>query len=112
VLVAELSARLIGCVALKPLQDGTAEMKRLYVEAAQRGAGVARQLVLELIERARALGYRRISLDTLPSMAGAQRLYGSLGFTEIQAYTYNPIPGARYLAFELNRTDAPCRDRA
>jgi len=100
-LCAEADARLVGCVALKPLDADAAEMKRLYVRPSYRGARIAAQLVLELIRRARPLGYTRICLDTLPGMERAQRLYSSLGFTDIAPYTHKPIPGARYMALEL-----------
>jgi ribosomal protein S18 acetylase RimI-like enzyme len=98
---AEWEGRLVGCVALQPLCEKTAEMKRLYVEPAHRGSGIARRLVRELIAQARRKHYERILLDTLPTMTSAQRLYGSLGFTDIEAYTRNPIPGTRYMALAL-----------
>jgi putative acetyltransferase len=109
---AEYEGRLIGCVALKALNATTAEMKRLYVEPGHRGTGIARQLVLELVDRARGKHYSSIVLDTLPTMSRAQRLYVSLGFTDVAAYTYNPIAGVRYMALAINQSAAPCRDHA
>ena len=105
-LAAESRQRLIGCLALKQFSGADAEMKRLYVEPAHRRFGVAMQLVLELIRRARELGYQRILLDTLPSMQSAQRLYASLGFKDIEPYTFNPTAGVRYLALDLARAQS------
>jgi GNAT superfamily N-acetyltransferase len=90
-----------GCIALRTIDDETCEMKRLYVRPEHRGLGLGRSLVLAIIEEARGIGYRRIRLDTMPKMAGAQSLYGSLGFRDIAAYRYNPEPGARFLELEL-----------
>jgi putative acetyltransferase len=90
-----------GCIALRAIDDETCEMKRLYVRPEHRGSGLGRGLILAIIEEARAIGYRRIRLDTMPKMAGAQSLYGSLGFRDIAAYRYNPEPGARFLELEI-----------
>ncbi len=54
-----------------------------------------------LIAEAREIGYRRMYLDTLPTMTGAQRLYERLGFADVPAYRHNPIEGTRFLALEL-----------
>src|SRR5262245_7018552 len=88
-----------GCVALRRLDAGTAEMKRLYVRPACRALGVVRQLAEAAIAAARVRGCRRIVLDTLPAMREAHALYRSLGFREIPAYLAAPTPGAT--CFEL-----------
>lgn len=89
------------CVAFRPHDADTAEMKRLYVRPAFRGFGFGRVLARAVEDDARALGYARIVLDTLPSMAEAQAMYASLGFRDVPPYTANPVPGTRFLALEL-----------
>jgi len=76
-------------------------MKRLYVRSAARGGGLGRSLVAVALERARALGYRRMLLDTLAVMDAARRLYQSFGFVTCEAYYHNPIAGAVYMALDL-----------
>jgi ribosomal protein S18 acetylase RimI-like enzyme len=100
-LLARCDGEPAGCVALRPLETGAAEVKRLYVRDRCRGRGIGRLLATELIAAARRLGYSKLRLDTVPSMATAQALYRSLGFREIDAYTVNPIPGARFFELEL-----------
>lgn len=76
-------------------------MKRLYVPPSARGLGVGRQLVMKILDDARAIGYTEVVLDTLPNMIEAQRLYQQLGFHDIQPYRPNPIAGTRYLGRKL-----------
>jgi putative acetyltransferase len=102
-LIARLEGGLAGCVALRPLSAGDAEMKRLYVRPAYRGMNLGRVLAQRVIAEARALGYRTLKLDTLPSMQAAQRLYASLGFADTTPYNDNPVGGVRFLALELER---------
>lgn len=80
-ILAELDGRAVGVVALRPLPEaGAAEIKRLYVEPVARGRGVGRRLAETVIAEARAQGYRKLRLETLPLMAAANRIYDELGF--------------------------------
>ena len=88
-----------ACAALRRLDDATAEMKRLYVRPAHRGAGLGRRLAAEAIRVSREWRCRRLVLDTLPHMGEAHALYASLGFRETVPYLAVPTPGAR--CFEL-----------
>jgi len=90
-----------GCAALRKLDQDSCEMKRLYVRPAFRGKGAARELVTKLIAESRSIGYRRMLLDTLPSMEDAHKLYRSFGFREIPSYQKNPIPEALFFEFLL-----------
>lgn len=100
-LAASVSGRVCAMIALRPIDESTCEMKRLYVSPDARGLGLGRTLVLRILDEARTLGYRAIRLDTLPQMGDAQALYPGLGFRDIEPYYDTPIPGTRFMELDL-----------
>lgn len=81
-LLARAAGDIIGCVGLRPLDDGGCELRRLYVRPAGRGRGLGRLLTEAAIAEARAIGYARMTLETLPAMTAARALYADLGFRD------------------------------
>ena len=98
---AEVDGQPAGCVGIRRFSEGVCEMKRLYVDPAFRGRGVGRKLALAAIKAAHLFGYRRILLDTVPSMRIAVKLYRELGFKEVPAYYPSPIEGTIFLTLDL-----------
>lgn len=100
-LLALNNGRAAGCVGLRKTNKNVCEMKRLYVRSQFRRRGIGRALAEAVIERAQKTGYKRMRLDTVPSMKAAKRLYESMGFKKIEAYRYNPLKGAIFLELML-----------
>jgi GNAT superfamily N-acetyltransferase len=101
-LLAMYSEQLAGCAALRKIDHGICEIKRLFLRPQFRGKGLGRQLAEAIIREARQIGYKRMRLDTLPpKMNDAIALYGSLGFKEIGSYYDNPVPGAKFMELDL-----------
>lgn len=100
-ILALFDGKAVGCAALRKIYGDTCEMKRLYVRDDYKGLGIGKRLIAMIIEEASRLNYHYIRLDTLPSMKKAQNLYISLGFYDIEPYTYNPIKGTRFMELKL-----------
>jgi len=94
-----------GCVCVRTLAKGIAELKRMYVRPVYRGKGIGTKLVQESVQQVRKMMYSTIRLDSAEFMTNAHRLYRSLGFTEIAAYEGSEIPKeyqTHWVFMELN----------
>ena len=91
-----------GCLALRSLEDGACELKRLYVTPAFRGTGLGTCLLDVAIQRARELGYRVVRLDTLSRLETAGGMYRRRGFQLTRAYNYNPETDVEYFELALD----------
>jgi putative acetyltransferase len=94
--------KVAGCIALRKFEDEICEMKRLFVRQEFRGSGLGKTLIENLINEARAIGYRKMRLDTLPAkMPKAVELYRFYGFREIAPYYENPHKTTLFMEKDL-----------
>ena len=82
----------IGCACARTIRPGLAEIKRVYVRPGRRGSGSGRALIQTIIADLRDAGYTTIRLDTGTFMTAAEKLYRSLGFTDIAPYDESETP--------------------
>jgi len=102
-ILCEVDENPAGCIALKSIDSGICEMKRLFVRPEFRGHRLGVQLAEHIINEARMIGYSAMRLDTIRGrMDNAIALYASLGFREIPPYYKNPVPNAYYMELRLN----------
>lgn len=93
----------VGCIAVRYLEPGISELKRMYILEESRGQGLGRLLLVEALQVAKAIGYKKIRLDTLPTMPAAVHLYESIGFYLIAPYRYNPNPETLFMELDLTK---------
>jgi putative acetyltransferase len=85
-LIAYHDGKAAGCVALRDLGQGVAEMKRMFVPENLRGLGIGRALADRIFADAKMAGYTRMRLDTSRHQKEAMQLYTRAGFTRIAPY--------------------------
>lgn len=76
----------VGCGAMKEYEDGTMEIKRMFVPLENRGKGIAGQILKELQVWAKELGYQKCVLETGDKMIEAIGLYKKNNFVVIPNY--------------------------
>jgi putative acetyltransferase len=84
--VVQVNGQPVGCGALRLIDPQTGELKRMYVAPAARGLGLGRRLVAALEAEARALGARKLVLETGTRQTAALALYRASGFVPIPLY--------------------------
>lgn len=89
-LLAWLDGQPLACVSLKRHDLTSGEVKRLWVDPAARGLGLARRMMTRVETEARALGYSRLVLDTNAALSQAIALYRTTGWHDIPSYTGFP----------------------
>lgn len=98
-LLARIGDQPIGVGTLKPVDDATGEIKRMYVRPAGRGHGVGRALLEQLVAGARADGNVVVRLETLDFMKDAHTLYRSLGFVDTTIFDGSEAVAAGFESF-------------
>lgn len=107
VLVAGDAEHRLGIGILKPVDETTAEVKRMYVRPAARGKGVGRALLEQLLTDAAHENFRTIRIETMDALTASISLYESCGFTAVPAFNGSEVAAAgattnaRYLEAEI-----------
>ncbi len=88
----EVDGKLAGLTCMKQLSESICEIKRMYVRPDFRGKGLGRALLQQMIDKAKALKYPLMRLDSSRFMTEAHGLYQAVGFKEIEPYEGSEIP--------------------
>lgn len=101
----------VACGALRQVEPGVGEIRRISVRADYRGGEFGVPFVRALLARARELHLDRVRADTLPTMRGAIEFYEELGFRRVPAFWPHPVADAIFFEREVElrppATDGP-----
>jgi putative acetyltransferase len=84
--VAELENEIVGCCGIYPtphLPEGCVELVKFYLSSSARGRGIGRQLMVQCLQSALDMGYKKGYIESLPQFAIAVSMYEKLGFRKI-----------------------------
>jgi putative acetyltransferase len=84
--IAYVDGQPVGCGAVRLIEPGIAEIKRMYVAPTVRGQGIGGRIVATLEAEAICLRAHRILLETGPRQPDAIAMYQRAGFVEIPLY--------------------------
>ena len=100
--VARSGATAVGCGAIVLAGDGSAEIKRMWIDPKARGQRLGQTMLASLEAAARASGCSMLRLETGISQPEALSLYRKAGYAEIPAFgTYQPDPLSVFMAKRL-----------
>lgn len=102
-LLARVDGRVAGCGAVRLIEDGRAEIKRMYVRPQFQGQGVGRAILSRLEQEARRLGAHGLVLEMGDQQPAAGALYESAGFRQVPCWgEYLATPNSICLGKELS----------
>ena len=87
--VADPAGEVVGTAAVRLLDPGVGELKRMWLRPSCQGRGLGRRLMDACLDEARRLGCRALRLDTQATLEAAVHLYRAYGFSEIPRYNDN-----------------------
>jgi putative acetyltransferase len=82
-LVAEEKGEIIGGAGIFPsegLPENVCELVKMYLRKETRGKGLGRMMIKRCLEEARAMGYKKVYLETMPELKKAVSVYEKFGF--------------------------------
>ncbi len=97
----EEDGNFVGCAALRKLEEGICELKRMYIRPSYRGKRWGQELMDIALQTAQSLGYYTMRLDSLQRLEAAVKLYTSYGFQQISPYNFNPEADVVYFEKKL-----------
>jgi putative acetyltransferase len=101
---------IVGCGALKELDDRHAEIKSMRTASSYLRRGVARRLLQHILEEAERRGYRRVSLETgsMAAFQAARCLYTDFGFKYCGPFAdYHEDPYSVFMTKDLQAQPGP-----
>jgi GNAT superfamily N-acetyltransferase len=99
-LVAIQGGEAVACGGIRIIEAGTAEVKRMFVDPACRGRGIAALVLAALEERAREYGATRFVLETGTRQDAAIALYVRAGYARIPPWGEYVASAATSLCME------------
>jgi len=98
-------SELLGCGALKQLDEHHGEIKSMRTSTRHLRKGVASQVLSYLIAEAKRRGYKRLSLETgsMEAFAPARKLYARFGFEDCGPFSdYVEDPYSVFMTLKLD----------
>ena len=97
--------KLMGCGALKFLNENHGEFKSIRVADEYRGKGYGQKIITHLISEAKALKIKKISIETGSGefFKSARRLFKNFGFEKCEPFShYKTDTNSCYMSLEIN----------
>lgn len=97
---------LLGCGAIKELDSKHAEIKSMKTSSDHLRKGVARKILVHILEEAKKRGYEQLSLETgsMDAFLPAKKLYENLGFVYCGPFSdYIEDPNSVFMTYTVVR---------